>query len=967
MAKAERNSVKSILLAGAAAGALIAAEMPASAEVGVAAAVNQDARGTPPGASPRVISLGQNLIFNERVATDPNGQVQILLLDGSTFTVGPNSNLTIDEFVFDPNTGNAKVAASVTKGAFRFIGAKTSQTPDGVAIDSPVGTIGVRGGSVVCSFNVGGEMLCMMPFGKGVDITDASGQSCKLFKPGWLCAFDSNGNYIETRKATPREIGMLAAALAGKGNGGAVNFPDDNTVAGSDVPNTNSNLPNTIPISVLQEAVKANPLDDEVQQTIDQATRDTVRDNLIPASYLARVLTSPAVYNGPFGPVTNPGGRGLVGSPGNNPAITLTLQNGRLVGGGIDLPDLTGNQGDNLPPGQLATFDIGPGGDAQASVNGNSLEGVAYAGIGDFAVYFLGQAPGETLRALPEPIEPVFVIVGTPTGTATQQAIMDDGNIRRYTLTTDPIQNQPAPFFNADAYGPINTSAATFNSTDLYVVEGNATNSDQMTGFQSWVSIEGTGPNQKSAVGVNVGAVTENEDGQLAFNGTRGGSYRTAEDGYSEPHAMQGAISSQAGGSGGHVFGPDANHMVIGNDQANSGAFYDDPLFGGGEGASEQQFGTQHVAALAEKTPQAEATRVEEVQTRRGFMGGIAVSNVQDEGGGSGATYIVTSAASEGGGGGPNLTINKDPVTNQFSAQGRVYDASYGEGGQNYTVDSLGFAVGNVDEGEGGISTGDSSYVDEAKFGATQNRNLANSQVNLDVPYYEEEPIVVTPTKTESYMVSGRANPIPGYSHCTCAFIDWGWWGTTTTSDANGDDPGGVRTDSVHMGTWVAGDISNPEAVADLDLPLNAKATYSGTVLGTVSRQTGDSQVTEYQAKGDLYMEYDFGDRNGYLEINNFDAGDHNTYDATGYDLHGDMYDESTDTETLFGGDLYGWGDSSLSGHADGAIVDDNTGATPNVAAGVIGNFNFTEPGVASASGTFAGERGANTPGSEDP
>ena len=61
-------------------------------------------------------------------------------------------------------------------------------------------------------------------------------------------------------------------------------------------------------------------------------------------------------------------------------------------------------------------------------------------------------APPELPTRPPEPIDPVFVIVGTPTATATQQAILDDGNIRRYELTTDPIQNQPAPFFNADAY-----------------------------------------------------------------------------------------------------------------------------------------------------------------------------------------------------------------------------------------------------------------------------------------------------------------------------------------------------------------------------------------------------------------------------------------------------------------------------------------------------------------------------------
>ena len=96
----------------------------AEAKVGVAAAVNIDARGKAPGQQPRVITLGQTVIFNEEITTDAKGLVQILLLDGTTFTVGPNSQLTIDEFVYDPDSGDAKVVASLTKGAFRFIGAQ---------------------------------------------------------------------------------------------------------------------------------------------------------------------------------------------------------------------------------------------------------------------------------------------------------------------------------------------------------------------------------------------------------------------------------------------------------------------------------------------------------------------------------------------------------------------------------------------------------------------------------------------------------------------------------------------------------------------------------------------------------------------------------------------------------------------------------------------------------------------------
>ena len=45
------------------------------------------------------------------VATDARGQTQVLFLDQSALTVGPNSQLVIDEFVYDPARGAAVIAA----------------------------------------------------------------------------------------------------------------------------------------------------------------------------------------------------------------------------------------------------------------------------------------------------------------------------------------------------------------------------------------------------------------------------------------------------------------------------------------------------------------------------------------------------------------------------------------------------------------------------------------------------------------------------------------------------------------------------------------------------------------------------------------------------------------------------------------------------------------------------------------
>src|SRR5437868_14153519 len=77
----------------------------AQERVGVSSAVNPDVTGVPPGAAARQVVIGQDVVFNERFTTGPLGQTQLLFLDESAMTIGPNSDLTIDQFVYDPKSG----------------------------------------------------------------------------------------------------------------------------------------------------------------------------------------------------------------------------------------------------------------------------------------------------------------------------------------------------------------------------------------------------------------------------------------------------------------------------------------------------------------------------------------------------------------------------------------------------------------------------------------------------------------------------------------------------------------------------------------------------------------------------------------------------------------------------------------------------------------------------------------------
>ena len=120
----------------------------AADKVGVAAAVKPEATSQPPGGDASTLRIGKSVVYNERIDTSGSGQVQVLLLDGSTFTVGPGSSLVIDKFVYNPGTGKGALVANFSKGALRFVGGKLSKNDPGVKINTPAGALTVRGGIV---------------------------------------------------------------------------------------------------------------------------------------------------------------------------------------------------------------------------------------------------------------------------------------------------------------------------------------------------------------------------------------------------------------------------------------------------------------------------------------------------------------------------------------------------------------------------------------------------------------------------------------------------------------------------------------------------------------------------------------------------------------------------------------------------------------------------------------------------
>jgi hypothetical protein len=171
---------KSVVLAFAA--VLIGGATAIAQQVGTATAVNPNSESTPPGGSTITLKVGSRILHKERIHTSPTGSVQLLFVDQSTLNIAPNTNLLIDEFVYDPASGSGHMLTKLTQGTLQYIGGKLSHQ-GAVTIDTPAATIGIRGGTATVDHGTNGTHAINI---NGTLTIMNGGGSIVVYRPGFV-------------------------------------------------------------------------------------------------------------------------------------------------------------------------------------------------------------------------------------------------------------------------------------------------------------------------------------------------------------------------------------------------------------------------------------------------------------------------------------------------------------------------------------------------------------------------------------------------------------------------------------------------------------------------------------------------------------------------------------------------------------------------------------------------------------
>ena len=91
----------------------------------------------------RPIERGDAVAANNTISTDAQGRAAFRFVDDTRLSVGPNSSVRLDKFVFDGDAGPSSFVIRATKGVLRFSTGRGEH--EAYRIQTPAATIGVRG------------------------------------------------------------------------------------------------------------------------------------------------------------------------------------------------------------------------------------------------------------------------------------------------------------------------------------------------------------------------------------------------------------------------------------------------------------------------------------------------------------------------------------------------------------------------------------------------------------------------------------------------------------------------------------------------------------------------------------------------------------------------------------------------------------------------------------------------------
>ncbi|SCA55257.1 hypothetical protein MTBPR1_10504 [Candidatus Terasakiella magnetica] len=204
-----------------------------------------------------VLQVGAKIYQGDTIETDATGGVGITLADTSSFSLGENSEMVMDEMVYDPGNQDGQAVLSLLEGTASYVSGHIAKlNPDAVSINTPVATIGIRGTKVFLEYVEGrfrainllettlqgetaGEIVITTPQGRVLGTTNEA-------NIGWSVASGDN-TLISRFSLSPRQVEKLTEKVF-----------------------------ENLPPSLAERAIEAKALEDAIKEAADIAEQEAL-------------------------------------------------------------------------------------------------------------------------------------------------------------------------------------------------------------------------------------------------------------------------------------------------------------------------------------------------------------------------------------------------------------------------------------------------------------------------------------------------------------------------------------------------------------------------------------------------------------------------------------------------------------------------------------------------------------------
>jgi hypothetical protein len=808
----------------------------AHAQVGVTSSSTGKPLGTPPAQNERILYVGTDVYTNEAIRTGADDRAHLLFNDGTALSIGPNSQLAIDRYVYDPDKRTGNLAVTVNRGVFRLVGGNITKSSEAV-IKTPAATIGVRGGISVVDATKPQDVKAYFLFGEFMRVTNSGGEEMAR-RPGSIIEILTGSRPGGPRLASGTELAFAKAPLerpsggpTTPGAGAPTSASIDQALAQSGVGAANSGqAPSAIAPGKESGSDSAAALsgvsDAGVSDAGGRSGQRIVQPPPAPpagVSFQGRFLADSPYTS--FDPTT-------LAAP-RHPELNTALSSSSIVGGDTLLLGTESGASFTLPwlPGTGVVLTSANANSSFGPLNGFGL----IAPGGDFFAYVFSPE-GDS-----EQVGGVIGGVPTPTASFPTTGFGAHGLIGIHS----PTLLSATPFVaDIDVERPAVLNA--YNSPLLSVYSANvhvgniagAPIPDQRArAMQASFGVYGQGAGQSSYLGLILAGYTTDytKPDALGLTGSYQGFLRASAS--ERVVSLQSAVSTLETGTGTAIFGANAAYMALGPDA----------LVTTGVNASErtpQAAARQPHESLTPTNdyyPVALALPVpvpEGIGTRRTSrtLSGYAASNVEVRNAfGDFYEYGLRNLDPA------DVSITTNANTNLVQATIRML--ANGDAGKDVTLPLGGLTPG---------ATVTSAFIDDANFAMTHSATAGAT-------YFEGNPATARVIAVTQSTVPVQNFLPEGVTFCSCEYLTWGYWAGEVRYTSG---PRAGETDRMHLGTWVAGELSS---VAQI--PVTGTASYTGHVVGNVA-----NNGQHYLAAGAFQHSWNFGSRTGTLAITKFDG-----------------------------------------------------------------------------------------------